>query len=126
MQNAAICGRVLQSFESHIPYILQFFMDYNLYGMSFVHIKTANITYRLVEPNEQNILQEGLTKASRCKLEADVKGEHILNYLSYSQPNQLHQNPGISFLWEDEINRRKKLDITVGWLTLFVLIRWLM
>lgn len=114
LQNAAICGRVLQSYESHIQYILQFFMDYNLYGMSFMHIKTENIVYRVdVDEDEPRILRTQLAKATRCKLEADIAGANILNYLSYSQNNQMAQNPGISFLWEDEISRRKQLDIEV-------------
>lgn len=115
LQNAAICGRVLQSFESHIPYILQFFMDYNLYGMSFVHVNTEHIVYRVHEADdEERILRTGQAKATRCKLEADIMGSHILNYLSMSQAdddNQLCQNPGIAFIWQDEISRRKQLDI---------------
>lgn len=110
LQNAAICGRVLQSFESHIPYILQFFMDYNLYGMSFVHIKTANIVFRQVEESRE---RNGLEKATRCALEADTISVHILNYLSYGQSQQAHQNPGISFIWDDEIQRRKKQQCDV-------------
>lgn len=112
LQNAAICGRVLQSFESHIPYILQFFMDYNLYGMSYVHVRTEHIAYRVDDDEDTpRLLRAGPARTSRCKLEADILGANILNYLSLSQPNQLHQNPGISFLWEDEIRRRKQLDI---------------
>lgn len=88
-------------------------MDYNLYGMSFVHLKTDHITFRVHDEDEPSILRTGLARTTRCKLEADVLGVNILNYLSYSQTNQLHQNPGISFLWQDEINRRKALDIEV-------------
>lgn len=89
-------------------------MDYNLYGMSFMHIKTENIVYRVdVDEDEPRILRTQLAKATRCKLEADIAGANILNYLSYSQNNQMAQNPGISFLWEDEISRRKQLDIEV-------------
>lgn len=111
LQNAAICGRVLQSFESHIPYILQFFMDYNLYGMSFVHIKSENLVFR----QEEAISEPNMPfKTTRCSLEADTIGVHILNYLSYGQSQQAHhQNPGISFIWEDEILRRKKLECDV-------------
>ncbi|KAF8098172.1 hypothetical protein N665_0272s0038 [Sinapis alba] len=34
----AVLGRSLQPYESHIPFILQFLVDYNLYGMGHVHI----------------------------------------------------------------------------------------
>ncbi|ANM57914.1 recovery protein 3 [Arabidopsis thaliana] len=34
----AVLGKSLQPYESHIPFILQFLVDYNLYGMGHVHI----------------------------------------------------------------------------------------
>ncbi|VVA94379.1 unnamed protein product [Arabis nemorensis] len=34
----AVLGKSLQPYESHIPFILQFKVDYNLYGMGHVHI----------------------------------------------------------------------------------------
>ncbi|KAG2322148.1 hypothetical protein Bca52824_015361 [Brassica carinata] len=33
-----VLGRSLQPYESHIPFLLQFLVDYNLYGMGHVHI----------------------------------------------------------------------------------------
>lgn len=88
-------------------------MDYNLYGMSFIHVNTENIVYRVQEEQSNRLLGNGLIKTSRCVLEADIKGSHILNYLSYAQTNQVHQNPGIAFIWEDETKRRKALEIQV-------------
>lgn len=38
LQNGAILSKIYQPHESHIPYILQFLIDYNLYGMSFLHV----------------------------------------------------------------------------------------
>lgn len=52
----------------------------------------------------------GLTKQSRCSLEGDTLGVHIMNFLRYGQQEQRHQNPGIAFIWQDEIARRKALD----------------
>jgi DNA polymerase zeta len=34
----AVLDRVLQPYESHIPYLLHFLVDYNLYGMGHVHV----------------------------------------------------------------------------------------
>ncbi|CAA7058420.1 unnamed protein product [Microthlaspi erraticum] len=34
----AVLGKSLQPYESHIPFLLQFLVDYNLYGMGHVHI----------------------------------------------------------------------------------------
>lgn len=36
IQNGAILNKVFQPHEAHIPFILQFFIDFNLYGMSFI------------------------------------------------------------------------------------------
>eukprot|EP00794_Sanderia_malayensis_P000337 gene337-969_t len=36
--NGAIMNRVFQPYEAHIPYLLQFFIDYNLYGMNYIHL----------------------------------------------------------------------------------------
>lgn len=46
LQNGAILGKVFQPHESHVPYILQFFIDYNLYGMSFLHVPSDVVRYR--------------------------------------------------------------------------------
>lgn len=43
-QNGVILGEKLQPHEAHIPYILQFMIDYNIYGMSFVSF--SKIKYR--------------------------------------------------------------------------------
>ncbi|KAG2695557.1 hypothetical protein I3760_07G018400 [Carya illinoinensis] len=36
--NSAVLDRSLQPYESHIPFILQFLVDYNLYGMGLIHL----------------------------------------------------------------------------------------
>lgn len=45
-QNGAILGRINQPHESHVPYILQFLIDYNLYGMSFLHAPKSMVFHR--------------------------------------------------------------------------------
>ncbi|KAH6762547.1 recovery protein 3 [Perilla frutescens var. hirtella] len=34
----AVLDKILQPYESHIPYLLQFLIDYNLYGMGHLHV----------------------------------------------------------------------------------------
>nr|KAJ3418659.1 DNA polymerase zeta [Polyrhizophydium stewartii] len=41
LQNGAVLGRVMDTYESHIPYLLQFQLDYNLCGMEFIHLAYA-------------------------------------------------------------------------------------
>ncbi|XP_076819341.1 DNA polymerase zeta catalytic subunit-like isoform X2 [Clavelina lepadiformis] len=41
LQAGAIMHRSFQPHEAHIPYILQMFIDYNLYGMNFLHARSC-------------------------------------------------------------------------------------
>ncbi|XP_028996460.1 DNA polymerase zeta catalytic subunit isoform X2 [Betta splendens] len=38
LQSGAVMNKCYQPHEGHIPYLLQFFMDYNLYGMNLVYL----------------------------------------------------------------------------------------
>ena len=53
LQNGAILNKIHQPHESHLPYLLQFFIDFNLYGMSFLHVPADVVRYRRrPQPNE--------------------------------------------------------------------------
>lgn len=39
LQEGQVLGQSFQPHEAHIPYVLQFFIDYNLYGMSHLNIE---------------------------------------------------------------------------------------
>jgi DNA polymerase elongation subunit (family B) len=41
LRNGAVCQRQFTVYESHIPYLLQLFIDYNLFGMGYVHLTSA-------------------------------------------------------------------------------------
>lgn len=34
-------GESFQTYESHVPYNLQFLMDYNLFGMNLIHLESV-------------------------------------------------------------------------------------
>lgn len=110
LQNGNILEKIYQPHEAHVPYILQFMIDYNLHGMSF--IKVSKIQYRynsnLISAGiaEENILSHTIHKMSVCEREGDVLAEHILNRLEVAD-GQLVKNPGIASLWEDECLRRE-------------------
>lgn len=44
LQNGTVLNKIYQPHEAHIPYILQFMIDYNLHGMSFINV--AELKYR--------------------------------------------------------------------------------
>lgn len=46
LQSGAVMNKNFHPYESHVPYILQFMIDYNLYGMSFVHIPLDVVKFR--------------------------------------------------------------------------------
>ncbi|KAL1457720.1 hypothetical protein WDU94_007916 [Cyamophila willieti] len=96
--NGSVFSERFQPHESHVPYILQFCMDYNLYGMSYIaftHVKFRNET------------ENSLPKLSHCKLEADVKAEHVIVSMTTNDTDM--KNPGLRAIWKDEEDRRKKL-----------------
>lgn len=98
-QNGSIMGLRMQPHESHIPYILQFFIDYNLFGMNLIHYKKVlfrrnegqNEFIRSFVPDEprkhwsydemgEHLFQpETVKRSSRCELEFDVLAHDILN-----------------------------------------------
>lgn len=41
LQNGAVCNTIFQPHEAHIPYHLQFMIDYNLHGMNFIKLSTV-------------------------------------------------------------------------------------
>ena len=39
LQSSTVLNTSFEAHEAHITFIMQFFMDYNLHGMNFVHVK---------------------------------------------------------------------------------------
>lgn len=131
LQNGAILNRVYQPHESHLPYILQFMIDYNLYGMSFLYVPTTVIRYRQVQSaasDDENImlfdsplqsdtdngrqwLDKKIERMSTSANEIDIEATFILNRFQIAlHENAEHANPGIAFIWNDERGRRSKMN----------------
>lgn len=137
LQNGAILGQVFQPHESHVPYILQFMIDYNLYGMSFLYIPNKTVRYRQRTMNtsmERNmddddfddvlknidanqILDGKIERMSTSAQEIDINSTVILNrfQVAMNDEENEHANPGIAFLWSDERGRRSKMQNNVSW-----------
>ncbi|KAI3448610.1 hypothetical protein Pfo_005275 [Paulownia fortunei] len=81
----AIVDKILQPYESHIPFLLQFLIDYNLYGMGHLHV--SKVKFRYPVPNvfsERKVTHKGklrpLTDDSTCMdFQADLGGDLWLN-----------------------------------------------
>lgn len=47
LQGGSVLGRRFQPYEAHIPYSLQFMIDYSLYGMNYVHYSAVKFRRNL-------------------------------------------------------------------------------
>lgn len=120
VQNGIILNRVFHPHESHVPYVQQFMIDYNLYGMSFVHVPIEVLKFRKSSEDEvinfptnpSQILDfNKVQKVSLSSLELDIAATFILNRFQIgSKSADNNSNPGIEAIWQDERNRRNKLS----------------
>uniref|UniRef100_A0A7N0V413 DNA polymerase zeta catalytic subunit n=3 Tax=Kalanchoe fedtschenkoi TaxID=63787 RepID=A0A7N0V413_KALFE len=64
----AVFDKCLQPHEAHIPFILQFLVDYNLYGMGHVHLSKMKFRHplpdRVTQPCIENLLSDKLNCSS--------------------------------------------------------------
>eukprot|EP00096_Caligus_rogercresseyi_P013569 TRINITY_DN6200_c0_g1_i2.p1 TRINITY_DN6200_c0_g1~~TRINITY_DN6200_c0_g1_i2.p1 ORF type:complete len:295 (-),score=89.41 TRINITY_DN6200_c0_g1_i2:77-961(-) len=119
---------MIEPYESHIPFTLQFMMDYNLQGMNLLHLSHA--LFR-IDSTERSLPSQSLSrpdllsipaqarriavhelsselilnpstalKTTRSSLEVDAVASDILN-------TQCEANPGLRSMWEDEVIRRR-------------------
>uniref|UniRef100_A0A8C7UFH4 DNA polymerase zeta catalytic subunit n=1 Tax=Oncorhynchus mykiss TaxID=8022 RepID=A0A8C7UFH4_ONCMY len=135
LQGGAVMNKSYQPHEAHIPYLLQLFIDYNLYGMNMVNL--GAVKFRQSQQREGkdalgspctsklsdsslggtfvrwqedatpcSLVLEDVEKQSTCELEADAVAADILNRLEID--NQIGRNPGLQVIWEDEKQRRRE------------------
>ncbi|KAI4539399.1 hypothetical protein MG293_010791 [Ovis ammon polii] len=140
LQSGAIMNKFYQPHEAHIPYLLQLFIDYNLYGMNLINLAavkfrkarrksdplhpTGSCKDRLPGKNSltgtlfrweegeipSSLILEGVEPQSTCELEVDAVAADILNRLDIEA--QIGGNPGLQAIWEDEKQRRRNRNET--------------
>uniref|UniRef100_A0A8C0R3U3 DNA polymerase zeta catalytic subunit n=1 Tax=Canis lupus dingo TaxID=286419 RepID=A0A8C0R3U3_CANLU len=138
LQSGAIMNKFYQPHEAHIPYLLQLFIDYNLYGMNLINLAAVkfrkarrksklhttgsckdrlpgnSLTGTLFRWEEDEIpsslILEGVEPQSTCELEVDAVAADILNRLDIEA--QIGGNPGLQAIWEDEKQRRRNRNET--------------
>lgn len=137
LQQGTVMKKVMQPYESHMQYILQWMCDYNLYGCSYLDCSAVKfrspvpeyleMTSTVHQWHDQSIPtsmisdEEKLPRQSHCSIEVDVCVQDILNRLEI-KPRPLHHdfiersNPlasdeklvhSMAGLWRDETRRRK-------------------
>lgn len=139
LQSGAIMNKFYQPHEAHIPYLLQLFIDYNLYGMNLINLAAVKFRKARRKSNtlhatgscknhlsgnsladtlfrwEQDeipssLILEGVEPQSTCELEVDAVAADILNRLDIEA--QIGGNPGLQAIWEDEKQRRRNRNET--------------
>ena len=137
----SVMGQILQPHYAHIPYTLQFMMDYNLQGMSLIHLKAAKFRHHSV-PNTQVLASwSGLSQdpcervfnvndmpaemlapasllpISTCDIELDAVACDIINsnedlmVTLGPEDSKKSGNPGLEAIWEDERLRRVNMGL---------------
>ncbi|KAK0164996.1 hypothetical protein PV328_003555 [Microctonus aethiopoides] len=124
LQNGSVLNHRLQPHEAHIPFILQFMMDYNLHGMSLINLskikhrrdvtqiisETKSSGESLLSPvDDTNYLPVSVMRQSLCKLEVDALASDILNRGELEKGMEL--NPGLEAIWEEERARRMQAGL---------------
>lgn len=115
--NGAILGQVFQPHESHLNFTLQFFIDFNLFGISNVDLQHIKLRKPLVTQDlseaDQSSNEFGLKPESSCYYEGDCVAAHIINRQRIGKGDGI-ENPGLEEVWNQEIERRKQLNISLA------------
>ncbi|XP_073483194.1 DNA polymerase zeta catalytic subunit isoform X1 [Aquarana catesbeiana] len=135
LQGGAVMNKCYQPHEAHVPYLLQLFIDYNLYGMNLINLAAVKFrrarrkgegsqvlkvhedptqgssfmaTFAQWEADDipSSLLLEGVEPQSTCELEVDAVAADILNRQEIEA--QIGKNPGLQAIWEDEKQRRRE------------------
>ncbi|KAL8807379.1 MAG: hypothetical protein Q9182_000718 [Xanthomendoza sp. 2 TL-2023] len=137
LRQGAVMKKVLQPYESHMQYLLQWMCDYNLYGCAYVDC--GKVKFRIPVPEYEQMDSiahkwhdrtitpsmtsddEKLPRQSHCSLEVDICVHDILNRLDI-KARALHHDfierqgcfphdeklvHSMAGLWRDETRRRK-------------------
>ncbi|KAA8917378.1 hypothetical protein TRICI_000490 [Trichomonascus ciferrii] len=120
LRTGVIMNTVLQPYESHIPYIPQFFADFNLYGCGWIKLSDAYFREPVAKDfwrqDDIKILKpkNGFDRVSFCALEVDATPNLIMNRLdiqnyatSAHNSNDSRMNlTSLQELWRKESERR--------------------
>ena len=114
LQSGAILDTKFRVYESHIPFLLQFLVDYNLHGMGYIDV--GYFKFRLPRLDDCEGSTWNLERTSYCDLELDTWPAEILNrYQVIEKPpgDPLNSNlvPSMTAVWKDEELRREHLGL---------------
>lgn len=138
LNQGAILARVFQPYESHMQYLAQWMVDYNLFGCGYIDCEKVQFRGGVPErqePSETDVewndatilsesrsLEDDFPRQSHCAIEVDICIQDIINRREV-KPRHIHHNfmerfqelgqdekfvHSMAGLWRDETIRRKK------------------
>lgn len=140
LQNGSVLNQSFQPHEAHIPFILQFMMDYNLHGMSMINLSSVKYRRRITQSHSEfKSSNAGSSNSSNSSGGVATTGGIItpvdeLDYLPACVERQsicelevdglvsdilnrqdlergIELNPGLAAIWEEERARRAQAGL---------------
>ncbi|XP_063376973.1 DNA polymerase zeta catalytic subunit [Cydia fagiglandana] len=114
--NGAILGQTFQPHESHLNFTLQFFIDFNLFGMSNIDLQAIKFRRTGISQNSDDPIDsshDSLKSESVCYYEGDCVASHIINRQRIGRGDGI-ENPGLEEVWNQEMERRKQLNMSIA------------
>ena len=138
LQQGVIMKRKFQPYEAHLQYLLQFMVDYNLYGCDYLDSSktmfrlpvpeydqgshSAHRWHKLSVPSDDITDDPTLPRVSHCSIEVDICVQNITNRKMVKErplhhdfiermspiPEDLKYVYSMAGLWSDETKRRKR------------------
>lgn len=138
LQQGVIMKQKFQPYEAHLQYLLQFMIDYNLYGCDYLDTSKANFRSPVPEhdqgsnsshlwhsvsiPTDLVTDEPTLPRMSHCSIEVDICVQNIVNrrmvkerrlHHNFSErvsssPKDLKLVYSMAGLWRDETKRRRR------------------
>ncbi|XP_032877895.1 DNA polymerase zeta catalytic subunit [Amblyraja radiata] len=106
LQGGAVMNRSYQPYEAHLPYLLQLFIDHNLYGMNLIHLAAVKFrkNRRKSDHQEQGSPETPLSEVCNAgSKESGKSWKSPLSAKSKGSPTQTEKSFSCSFVrWEEE------------------------
>ncbi|KAG0078495.1 DNA polymerase zeta, partial [Podila epicladia] len=83
MRSGAIMATHFQPFEAHVPYKLQFFIDYNLYGMGWLELEDALLRNDVPDPRDDARRRKANNLPSQKPPKTQARDEESIPWLNH-------------------------------------------
>ncbi|KAJ3294860.1 DNA polymerase zeta [Borealophlyctis nickersoniae] len=104
LEEGAVMGQRFQTFESHIPYLHQFFIDYNLYGMDFIDLTDGRFRRPILDIPRPHVPDSPSSTTPRFYTDQTVPSDKMWP-LDYPVPRQSYCELELDVLVGDISNR---------------------